>query len=122
MKRKEISTFKRLLFVFSFIMCPIILVGFCAVWFYGKQNEQEAKNLLLVLFPFEANRGKTRRVMGHIINENTNNNPLNVDISFLFIYSLSSDSVILHSFSASSRKPTEYKIYINLTEGTLTEE
>ena len=59
MKRKEISTFKRLLFVFSFIMCPIILVGFCAVWFYGKQNEQEAKNLLQAQITYEIEKYET---------------------------------------------------------------
>lgn len=59
MKRKEISTFKRLLFVFSFIMCPIILVGFCAIWFYGKQNEQEAKNLLQAQITYEIEKYET---------------------------------------------------------------
>lgn len=59
MKRKEISTFKRLLFVFSFIMCSIILVGFCAIWFYGKQNEQEAKNLLQAQITYEIEKYET---------------------------------------------------------------
>lgn len=47
MKRKrEISTFKRLLFIFTAVMLPVILVGFSTIWFLGKKNEQDALKLV----------------------------------------------------------------------------
>lgn len=43
---EKISTFRRLLKAFLFIICPIIVVGFCVIIFWGKKNNQEAFNLI----------------------------------------------------------------------------
>ena len=45
-RKKEISTFKRLLFVFMAVMLPVILVGFVTIRFLGKKNEQDALKLV----------------------------------------------------------------------------
>lgn len=45
-RKKEISTFKRLLSIFIAVMLPVILVGFVTIWFLGKKNEQDALKLI----------------------------------------------------------------------------
>lgn len=47
MKRKrEVSTFKRLLIVFMAVMLPVILAGTVTIMFLGKKNEQDALRLV----------------------------------------------------------------------------